>query len=226
MILETLKSANSVILDSVNTTIDKQAAENFKNQVISLNAYTLQLEQLLNLTVALKEKRFATGVITADIRDSLQNAVDSCGENTNNHTLDAGTVLALKNAIELCRTAIYNAWKDIAEKKSGAVVESLTSLGEFLDDKKEADNILENLNKMKLSIPPSPGTLDEFTTQVEKGRKIIDDMDFTSNPEVKAFIDKVRTQKATVGDLSPCILDWLKENSLSDRIQLRFQTLL
>lgn len=224
MILEALRSANSVILDSVNAANNKQAAQNFKKQVETLSAYTSQLEHLLNLLMVLKKKNLAAGVISADIRNALQDAVDRCGEKTYDHTLDIGTVTALKNAVELCRNSIHSAWKDIADKECGAVIEDLTSLRGLLDNKKEADEILEYLNNAKVNMPVSEKVLETFIIRVDKGKKIVDDLHFESDPEVKPFIDKVRLQKATVGDLSPHILDWLKDNHLTDKIKLRFQT--
>ena len=56
MILESLQSANSTILDSVQATSNKQAAKAFKDQVIALSQCTSQLEQLLNLIKAMQEK--------------------------------------------------------------------------------------------------------------------------------------------------------------------------
>lgn len=224
MILEALRSANSVILDSVNAVNNKQAAQNFKKQVETLNAYLSQLEHLLNFLTVMKKKNLATGVISVDIRNTLQDAVDRCGEKTYDHTLDIGTVTALKNAVELCRNSINSAWKDIADKECGAVIEDLTSLRGLLDNKKEADEILEYLNNAKVNMPASEKVLESFIIRVDKGKKIVDGLHFEANPEAKSFINKVRLQKATVEDLSPHILEWLKDNHLSDKIKLRFQT--
>lgn len=224
MILDVLKEANSVILDSVEATNNKQAAENFNKQLATLSKYTLQLEYLLNMIIALAERNFISEVLTENIRDSLQTAVDSCGEKTSNHTLDASAVMALKSAIELCQNAIENTWKEAADKSSTVIVETLISLKGLLNDKKEAENIIQYLNKAKLSMPVSIKDLDIFKLKVQKGKEIIEDLHFTSYPEVKVFIDKVRVQKATVGDLTPHIMEWLKENRLSDKIALRFQT--
>lgn len=222
MILETLQSANNVMLDSVQTTNNKQATKNFKDQIIALNGYTTQLEPLLNLIQALKDKNLTTDVITPSIKDSLQTAVDNCGEKVNDHTLDASTVLALKNAIELCKTTVATVWKDIADRKCSAVIDSLTSLKSLLNDKKEAEEILEALNKAKITMPGSAKAVDTFIANVNRGKKIVDSLHFESDEEVKGFIEKVRTQKATVGDLSPHILEWLKDNKLSGKVKLRF----
>lgn len=224
MILKTLQSANSVIRDSINNTINRQAAENFKNQLMSLNAHITQLEQLLNLMQAFGEKKFAMGVVSRDIRDSLQLAVDSCGQKTYDHSLDMDTVMALKNAVELCRNSLTNAWKETADEKSSSVIESLASLKGLLGDKREVDELLTSLTNAKANMPTSTRALEIFSANVEKGRKIVDGLDFTSNPQIKLFIEKVGRQRATVGDLTPPVLDWLQKNNLLDKIMLKFQT--
>lgn len=96
MILESLQSANSTILDSVQAMSNKQAAKAFKDQVIALSQCTSQLEKLLNLIKAMQEKKISSKVFTIEIKDSLQDAVDTCGQKTNDHTLDVSAVTALK----------------------------------------------------------------------------------------------------------------------------------
>ncbi len=224
MVLKTLQSANSVIIDSVNNTINKRAAENFKSQVMSLNGLITQLEQLLNLIQAFEKRGFRERIISKDIKDSLQRAVDSCGEKTYDHSLDVNTVTAFKNAVQLYRNAIGNAWKGIADEQCGSVIESLASLRGLLSNKKEVDELLTYLTDVRSNMPTSSRALDVFAVNVERGKKIVDGLDFTSNSQIKIFIDKVRQQKATVGDLTPPVLEWLNKNHLADKILLRFQT--
>lgn len=222
MILDALKNTNSVIVDSVNAANNKREAQNFKKQLESLSIFTKQLEQLLNLMQLIREKEIATGIITSELKVTLQEAVDSCGEKTKSRSLDSGTVLALKNAVDLCRNALDSAWKDEAEKRCTPVIDSLSSLRGLLDDKKEADDLLNYLGKVKLQVPQSVKALDAFLDNVDRGKKIIEGLHFTSDAEVKAFIEKVRTQRATVKDLSQHIIDWLSDNHLNDKIKLRF----
>lgn len=224
MILQTLQSTNSVIIDSVISTNNKNAVKNFKDQILSLNIPITQLEQLLNLIQVLEEKEIAKRIISKETRDLLQAAVDSCGEKINDHSLDANTVAALKNAVELCKSSLASAWREIANEKCGSVIESLATLRGLLNNKKEVDELLAYLTKAKENMPASSKALNEFTTNVEKGKKIVDELDFTSNPQIKIFIDKVRKQKATVGDLTPAVLEWLNKNHLTGKIQLKFQT--
>ena len=220
MILESLQSANSTILDSVQATSNKQAAKAFKDQVIALSQYTSQLEQLLNLIKAMQEKKISSKVFTVEIKDSLQDAVDACGQKTDDHTLGVSTVTALKNAIKLCRKTVEITWKEAANDLSNSVENSLASLKGLLQNKKEAEELLEALQKAKVSIPGSSKAIDTFLENVKRGKGLIDGLHL--DEEAEKFIVKVRTQRATVADLSPHIMDWLRENHLTGQIKVRF----
>lgn len=220
MILETLKSANSVILDSVQVASNKQAAKVFKTQVIALSGLTPKLEQLLNIITAMKDKGIASNVVSQDVKNALQTAVDNCGMKASEHTLDAGTVSALKNAIDLCNANIESCWKAETNEKISAVIDSLTSLRSLLKDKKEADEILEALETAKVMLPSSIKGLDAYLNRMDQGKAIIDALHL--NPETESFVQKVRTQKATLNDLTPHILEWLKENNLMNQMKVRF----
>lgn len=222
MILEKLQSANSVILDSVNATSNKHAMEVFNDQLGVLNNLTTQLEQLLNLMEAMLTRKITPQIVTTEIKESLLNAVDSCGRKVNNHSLDAGTVTALKNAVELFRNAVFVVWKQAADKQCTPIIESLISLKGLLANKSEAEALIEALQKAKTNIPSSGKALDDYLTKIENGKKIIEGMHFASDLEVKDFIRKVQAQRATVGDLTPHILEWLEDNRLTDKIKLRF----
>lgn len=222
MILERLQSANSVLLDSVNATSNKHAAEAFSLQLGLLSNSTTQLEHLLNLMEAMQTKGITLRIMTAEIKESLQNAVDVSGERVYDHTLDAGTVTALKNAVDLCRNAVSTAWKQAADKECTPIIKSLTSLKELLANKGEAEALIGALQTAKANTPSSIGLLDSYLINIEKGKELIKGMHFDSDPEVKGFIGKVQSQGATVDDLTSHILEWLKDNHLTDKIKLRF----
>lgn len=220
MILDTLKKANSAMLDSIQVTTNKQAAKTFKEQVMQLGLITPQLEQLLNVIICLNEKDLAKDLFTEELKESLQTAVDKCGDKANDHTLDATTVLALKNAYNLCKTATDNAWKDAADIKSEAVISSLTSLKNLLPDKKTADELLEEINSAKVQMPTSSKVIQTFLDNIEKGKKIVNELHL--DDETEKFINKVKLQRATVADLTPHILQWIKDNNLMGTLKVRF----
>lgn len=220
MILESLRSANSTILDSVQVTNNKQAAKIFKDQVIALSQCTSQLEQMLNLIKAMQSKMISSKVFTLEIKDSLQNAVDTCGQKTSDHTLDVSAVTALRSSIELCRKNIEISWKEAASDLSNGVENTLTTLKGLLSNKQEAEVILDALGKAKVTLPGSSKAIDTFLDNVKRGKDLVDGLHL--DEEAEKFIVKVRMQQATVADLTPHIMDWLKENHLTGQIKVRF----
>lgn len=220
MLLESLQSANSTMLDSVQATNNKQAAKAFKDQVIALRDYASKLGQLLNLIKAMQEKKISLKAFTVEIKDSLQDAVDTCGQKTSDHTLDVSAVTVLKNSIVLCRKNVDSAWKEVANDLSNGVENSLESLKGLLQNKQEAEELLKALKKAKVSLPESANEIDTFLENVKRGKGLIDGLHL--NEEVHTFIEKVKNQQATVADLSPHIMDWLKENHLTGQIKVRF----
>lgn len=220
MILESLQSANSTILDSVQATNNKQAAKNFKDQVTALSQCTSQLEQLLSLIKAMQSKKISSKVFTVEIKDSLQNTIDACGQKTSDHTLDVSTVTALKHAIELCRKNVEISWKEAANNLANGVENSLDTLKGLLQDKQEAEELLGAMRKAKNSLPGSAKAIDTFLNFIKRGKGLIEGLRL--DEETERFIVKVRNQQATVADLTPHIMNWLTENHLTGQIKVRF----
>ena len=220
MILESLQSANSTILDSVQATNNKQAAKKFKEQVISLSQCTVQLEQLLNLIKVMQSPPISSNVFTAEMKASLQDTVDTCGQKTSDHTLDVSTVTALKSSIDLCRKNVEISWKEAADNLSSGVANSLSSLRGLFPNKQEAEDLLEALERARTTLPGSSKVIDTFMENVKRGKEMIDGLHL--DEETEKFIVKVRTQQATVGDLTLHIMEWLKENNLTGQIKVRF----
>lgn len=72
MIIDTLRSTNSVMLDSIQVTNNKQAAKTFKEQVVALGLCTPTLEQLLNVINALREKQIAENIFTSELKEAYR----------------------------------------------------------------------------------------------------------------------------------------------------------
>lgn len=222
MLINTLKSTNSVILSSIQAVNNKNVVENYLSQLTKLNSLTSQLDHLLRLTSSITSKGIAGNIITKETISSLASAVDNCGQKTYDHSLDASTVASLKNAVTLFRNELDTSWKNIAKSECTPIIEAILSLRGLLDDKKEANDLLGYYEKVIQNTPVSVTALDTYIKNVERGRQIIENLHFASDKEVRVFIKKVSSQHATVNDLTPHIMDWLKENNLISKIHLRF----
>lgn len=222
MILDSLNVANNAILTSVQLSKNKQAVQSYTKQLSSLSNQTTQLDHLLNMIEAISEKGISTNIISSETAATVANAIEDCGQKTYDHSLDVSTVTSLKNAIAILRNELDTFWRQLAKNECTPIIEAIVSLIGLLDNKKEANELLEYFEKVTQNTPISPASLDIYLRNVDRGKKIIENLHFSSDPEIRVFIKKVRTSHATVKDLTPHIIDWLNSNNLATKIKLRF----
>lgn len=220
MLLESIQSANKTLKASMQFSDDKQAAKNFITQVYLLSQYTTQIEQILDLIKTIQTRRITSKVFTSEIKDSLQVAVDTCGEKLSNNSLDASTVSALKNSIELCKKNVEISWIEAAAAIANDIESSLKTLKNLLPNKQKVEAVLETMSKSKNTLPGSSKVIEAFLNSVNQGKELIDGLHL--DDETEKFINKVRTQQATVADLTPHIMEWLNDNKLLNMIKIRF----
>ena len=222
MILDSLNAANNAILTSVQLSKNKQAVQSYTKQLSSLSNQTTQLDHLLNMIEAISEKGISTNIISSETAATVANAIEDCGQKTYDHSLDVSTVTSLKNAIAILRNELDTFWRQLAKNECTPIIEAIVSLIGLLDNKKEANELLEYFEKVTQNTPIFPASLDIYLRNVDRGKKIIENLHFSSDPEIRVFIKKVRTSHATVKDLTPHIIDWLNSNNLATKIKLRF----
>ena len=86
-------------------------------------------------------------------------------------------------------------------------------------DPKKARELADSIAKAADG-DPSMKAIDGLIANVQEAKKITDA--FALNLEIEAFLKKVSSQQATVFDLTPNILAWLKEKNLTNKLKLRF----
>ena len=220
MIVSTLKQANETVLASVRNAMNKHAAEYFTKQVKYMNQQICVLEPLLDIIKAMQSEGMANGAFTSSTKDSLHNAIEACKQKINDHSLEEGTVSALENSIELCRTNAENAWKAAAMLLADDIEKSLLSLSRILPDKERASALENTLAAAKSSLPRSAEAISVFKAKVSEGKAIVNALHLDS--ETESFIQKVRSQTATVSDLTQHIIEWISQTNLNRQFKIRF----
>ena len=67
---------------------------------------------------------------------------------------------------------------------------------------------------------PSIKAVNSLVSYVAEAKQIIDQ--FSLNPEIEDFLKKVSSQRATVLDLTPNVMVWLKEKNLTSKLRIKF----
>lgn len=221
MIFDSLDRAETAMKNFRALAEDKAAMETFKAQIGRLSQWTGQLEQLLNIVDSIKREELATITFRPEMRDSLQDAVDTCGERVNDRRLDESTVNALEIAVKSCRSYVENTWKNEAMPPFLESLNSLKSLRALLQNEEEVDRVIASIEKYHAGLPQSDKAVRSFKEDTIKARQMVDDMHLI--PEVEGFITKVRMQTATVADLyEEKIEKWIRENHLEKQLKIRF----
>jgi hypothetical protein len=92
-------------------------------------------------------------------------------------------------------------------------------IGGLSSNPQRARELADNITK-SASSDPTTKSINSLVSDVVEARKIVEA--FSLNPEIELFLKKVSAQQATVVDLTPNVLAWLKEKNLTSKLRVRF----
>lgn len=199
---------------------NKQSAEAYTRALTQLNAVSDCLRSSLNCAATMKEKGIVSApLILEQTRDDLLESANNCGQGVFDGTLSVETVNVLKAKSEAFSGQITIIWKDAASKYAEGIQGYLSMLGGLSSEPKKASEMYEKINKL-VNGSPSAGAISKLVDTVVEAKKITDG--FSLNEHIEAFLKKVSRREATVFDLSPEIMKWLKDKNLSKKLKIGF----
>lgn len=220
LLTETIKNSTSAI-EKRRTTIErKQYTETYAKALAQLAQTTENIKTTLDCAVAMKESGIVnTPLMDETTRNDLMACINDCGNGVSEMklTLDAVKLLASKE--DAFATQIKVVWKEAALKYSEGPRGYLSMIGSLSNDPKRAKELADNIEKT-VAGDPSIKAVNSLTFDVAEAKQIIDE--FSLNPEIEEFLKKVSLQRATVLDLTPNILTWLREKNLTSKLKIRF----
>ena len=198
----------------------KQHAESYAKALAQLAQVSEGIENTLNCAVAMKESQLVdTPLLDETTRTELLNCINDCGNGISELTLTLDSVKLLKSKGDAFATQIKMIWKDAASKYSDGTKGYLSMLGSLSDNPKKAKDLADNIKKI-VAGDPSIKSISDLVTDVMLSKEIIES--FALNTSIETFLHKVSAQQATVMDLTPEILTWLKDKNLLFKLKIRF----
>ena len=220
LLTETIKNSTSAITKRRAAQESKQNAENYGKAITQLDQTISVIRVTLECSEALKTKGIVSApVMDEDTRTEILECFDTCGNGIENMDLTLETVKLLRSKGDAFLTTIKIVWKDAARKYSEGTTGYLSMIAGLSPDPKKARELADSISKAADG-DPSMKAIDGLIANVQEAKKITDA--FALNPEIEAFLKKVSSQQATVFDLTPSILAWLKEKNLTGKLKLRF----
>lgn len=220
LLTETIKNSTSAIKKRRATIESKQNAETYAKALAQLAQATESIKQALDCTKAMKE----SGIISAPLlngstRGELLDCINDCGNGISEMQLTLETVRLLKSKGDAVATQIAIVWHDAARKYSDGSKGYLSMIGGLSNDPKQAKELADSINQTVVGAP-SIKAVKRLVSDVSDAKRIADE--FSLSPEIEHFLKKVSSQGATLLDVTPNVLKWLKEKGLTGKIAIRF----
>ena len=128
-------------------------------------------------------------------------------------------VIAFKAKGDAVAEQIKIVWKDAATKYAEGTKGYLSMIGGLTDNPKQAKELADSISKT-VNGALSVTSIKKLVADVDEAKRITHG--FSLNPEIEAFLQKVSSQQATIVDLTPNVLTWLKEKKLTSKLKVRF----
>ena len=220
LLTDTIKNSTSAIKKRRETIESKQHAETYAKALVQLAQATENIKGTLDCATVMKESGIvSTPLMDETTRSDLLACINDCGNGVSEMKLTLEAVRLLKSKGDAVSTQVKIVWRDASLKYSDGSKGYLSMIGGLSSDPKRAKELADNITKTVAS-DPSIKAIKSLVADVAEAKKITDE--FSLNPEIEDFLKKVSSQRATVFDLTPNVLTWLKEKNLTGKLKIRF----
>lgn len=220
LLTETIKHSTSAIQKRRTVQENKKSAEDYSKALEQLTQASNALKTTLDCAAEMKSKGIVEHpLILQQMRDELVEHANNCGKGVFDGTLALDIVIAFKTKSDAVAGQIKIVWKDAATKYADGTKGYLSMIGGLTDDPKHARELADSISET-VAGTLSIAAVKKLVADVAEAKRIADA--FSLNPEIEAFLKKVSFQQATVIDLTPKVLSWLKEKKLTRKLKVRF----
>lgn len=220
LLTETIKNSISAIKKHHAVIESKRYAETYAKALAQLVQVTEGIKSTLDCAIVMKERGIvSTPLVDETTRSDLLDCINDCGHGVSEMKLTLEAVGLLKSKGDAIATQIKIVWRDASVKYSDGSKGYLSMIGGLSSDPKRAEELVDTITKT-VAGDPSIKAVKSLVADVAEAKKITDE--FSLNPEIEDFLKMVSAQRATVFDLTPNILTWLKKKNLTSKLKIRF----
>ena len=220
LLTETIKNSTSAIKKRRATIESKQHAETYAKALVQLAQATENIKSTLDCAIVMKESGIVSNpLIDETTRSDLLACINDCGNGVSEMKLTLEAVRLLKSKGDAVSTQVKIVWRDASAKYSDGSKGYLSMIGGLSSDPIRAKELAASITRTVAS-DPSIKAVKSLITDVAEAKRITDE--FSLNSEIEDFLKKVSASQATINDLTPNVLMWLKEKKLTGKLRIRF----
>lgn len=218
MLLNKIKETNKLILarqdanlikielDKYNKIVDK--LKNIKKSVINYNISLITLNKING------------NEFNYDNLNRIINEINKYEKDIENGYLDSDRIYKIDKLSKDLEDDLKNKWKDYYLRLTGPLRNTINSLTNISNDLSKISIVTNALNPNKVYWPVDDKVEKIINSNIIEGNNIINSLGV--NKEIEEFLKKISENKATIFDLKPEILEWIKSKNLEDKIALAF----
>lgn len=220
MIIDSINACVTAINQKKTTLQKKQSADEFQKTLASLSKECQRLGNLLDILNGMKNSHIAdSSTLDSELKSELLEAIDRCGEELENGPLSKENVQVFGVRTKQLEKELSAAWKSCSLRYSEGVSGYLGIIQGLSDNPQEIKKLQDEIAKLTTDAP-TPDSVQKLSSDVTRAKAIVER--FSIKPEVEAFLKKVASKQATVTDLSPNVMTWLKKQGLLMKLRITF----
>lgn len=137
-----------------------------------------------------------------------------------NEYLDFTLVDSITKETNELENLLKEKWNLYIVSETNGVINTLKSIKSIVNDKSKLDIVIHSITMDRVAWPMDNAKLNNIKARTNEAQKIISDLGLNKN--ISEFIEKIALNKATILDLTPEILEWIKCKGFENNISLRF----
>ena len=220
LLTDTIQRSTSAIQAKKSAIENKQSQENYAKALTKLSQVSKDIKTTIDNATSIYESGIVTNpLMTEELKESLLENINDCGNGIYDGTLSMDMVKVLQSKGSEFSSQIALVWKDAAEKYASGPKGYLAMIAGLTENPKHSRELVENINAT-INSNVSAFSIRNLIANVDEAKTLTDA--FSLNASIECFLKKVSAQQATVMDLTPEILAWLKEKHLTTKLKIRF----
>lgn len=219
MLINIVEECTSTIRDAANLRKEELSLQAYEKAIQDLCIVAKKIDDLIDAIEAINNSQFDSMSFSEEQIADIKAAISDCGQACSTQSLAKSNVDALSATISKYNSQVGVYWQSIASSATTPLVSYLSVVENLLDNKEKVKEIEKELQS-KAKSAPTPENISALSKAIEKANEVADS--YKMSPGVEKFLEKVKSGKATMADITPEVATWINDKALSGKIRISF----
>lgn len=218
MLLNKVKETTNLIKLESEVNENKKINEDFKRVFKRLEL----IEKAFNnyyKTIKTLNKEYGIEYKYDDL-NLLKRKLKKLKENLKGEYIDMSLIDAITKETNELEQSLKEKWNLYIVSETNGLINTLKTIRSIVNDKPKVDIVVHSIMKDRVAWPVDNDKLNNINNKKKEAQKLISDLGLNKN--ISDFIEKIALNQATILDLTPEILDWVRNKEFENNIALRF----